>query len=223
MSETIISLSPTMTRRSNFEHLLMDQVDDYKFSEEEANELIRRIPGLGEHWALGELIMGYLWLAKDVVCRFRAHWPETIRMTDDMASEALEALTEFVNNSDYDESNFFNGCQQFIVKRVTVYINDNRSICSASRTTNERRAASGQPLEYHFPVPIHDDSMGECDPNPSYVDLLDAMESLREADREHLHTLITMFLEQDHDIDEESLSDEEREAIAKLSEIGKNL
>ncbi len=223
MPEKVISLSPTMTRRLNFQHPLMDQVDEYKLSAEATTKLIKFLPIGSIKWANDELIMGHLWLAKDVVSRFRAHWPETIRMTDDMVSEALEALTEFVSISDFDEFNFFNKCQQFIVIRVTIYINDNRSICSASRTTNLRRFAEGLPLEYHFTEPIRNDFMGQEDPNPSYVDILDSVERLRETDREHLHTLITMFLKQDHDIDEESLSDEEREAIAKLSEIGKNL
>ncbi len=222
MSENIIELSPTMTRRANFAHPLMDLVDEYKLSPEDNEEAIKKIC-LGDKSVRDELILGHLWLAKDVVSRFRAHWPETIRFTDDMVSESMEALTEFVENSDCFPSEFFNKCQQFLVRRVTIYINDNRSIFAASRTTNERRAAAGLPLEYHFTEPLKEGMVGCLDPNPSYVDILDAIESLRETDKEHMHTLITMFLEQDHDIDEESLSPEEREAIAKLSEIGNNL
>ncbi len=222
MSEKIISLSPTMTRRSNFKHLLMDEVDSYKLTPERNQIVIKKLC-LGDRLVRDDAILSHLWLAKDVVCRFRAHWPETVRMTDDLVSEAMEALTEFVDDPDCFPSEFFNKCQQFIVKRVTVYINDNRSICSASRTTNERRASKKHPLEYHFTQPVRDYAMGIEDPNPSYVDILDSIESLKETDREHMHTLITLFLEQDHDIDEESLSQEERKAIDKLSEIGKNL
>ena len=146
MSENIILLSPTMTRRANFAHPLMDLVDDYKLSEEENLEAIKKIC-LGDKSVRDELILGHLWLAKDVVSRFRAHWPETIRFTDDMVSEAMEALTEFVEKSDCFPSEFFNKCQQFIVTRLIFYINDNRSICAASKTTNQRRAAECLPLE----------------------------------------------------------------------------
>ncbi len=222
MREKVISLSPTMNRRANFRHLLMDKVDDYKLSKENSLKAIEKLC-LGDKSVRDTVIFDYLWLAKDVVCRFRAHWPETVRMTDDLASEAMEALIEFIDNTDCSASEFFNKCQQFIISRVTIYINDNRSICAASRTTNQRRAAAGRPLEYNFAEPFWDYRIGRDDPNLCYVDILDSIERLAETDKEHIHTLITVFLEQDHNIDEESLSEEEREAIVKLSEIGKNL
>ena len=57
----------------------------------------------------------------------------------------------------------------------------------------------------------------------SPVDILDSLERLRGSDKEEMDTLIKMFLVQNHNIDEASLSEDEREAIERLSEIVVNL
>jgi hypothetical protein len=221
MSDTIISLSPTMTRRLNFQHDLMNDVDDYTLEDEEVMPIIKRTIA-GDAAARDTLILGFMWLAKDVVCRYRAHFPETRRFTDDMCSVGLEALTEFVSNLE-QPAQFYNRAQAFINDRIRDFINDNRSVCSASRATNYRLKTADEPLEYHFAETFYEDAHGEDDYAPGFVDILDAIECLKEADKEEMHTLITMFLRQNHNIDEASLTDDERSAIEKLSEIGASL
>lgn len=221
MNDNVISLSPTMQKRLNFSHPLMDNVDDYKMNEGQTPAAIVAA-AKGDQQAQDDLIMGFMWLAKDVVCRYRAHFAETQRFTDDMASVALEALTEFVRKNDSPRG-FFNRAQSTISGRIRDFINDNRSTFSAGKTTNQKRMAAGEPTEYNFAVQYSDDFVGEDDVQLEYVDILDAVEQLRDVDKEQLHSLITLFLKQNHNIDEASLSEDEKIAIEKLSEIGERL
>jgi len=206
--ESVIDLSPTMQRRMNFEHDLLDDANDYRCAAEDAT-------------SRDQVILGYMWYVKDIVMRYRAHWPETRRFTDDMVSVGFEALTKYANEHfgvDWDD----NVLQRSIVSRVSDYVNDNRAIVSASRSTNARRLRAGEPLEYEF-AKRYRDNVGTSDEGYTYVDILDSIERLAETDKEQMRDLILMFLEQDHDIDEASLSDEERRAVEKLAEIGKEL
>lgn len=210
-----------MTRRLNFKHDLMDNVDDYKLEDEDVMPTIKAALA-GDQTSRENLILGHMWLAKDVVMRYRAHFPETVRFTDDMTSVALQAITEFVNDLE-QPLNFFNRAQAFIQSRIRIYINDNRAIVSASRTTNTRRQLEDKPLEYHFAHQLDEGGTGEEDYNPGFVDILDAVERLREVDKEEMHTLINLFLRQNHNIDEADLSDDERAVIERLSQIGEIL
>lgn len=204
MSE-IISLSPTMQRRMGFNHYLMDQADKKEAKDCKTED---------------EMITGHIWMVKDMVSRFRAHWPETRRLTDDLVSVGLEALTEFFRDDNLFD---FNRVNSFIHDRMRDYINDNRSAFGASRAVNYRRQQKGEPLEYHFTIQLNDELVGEDDYSTKYVDILDAVERLAETDREDMHTLILHFLNHNHKIDEASLSNEERAAVERLSEIGRDL
>ncbi len=206
----VISLSPTMTKRMGFEHDLLDTADTYKMTMAEIGTNKDRF------------ILGHMWLVKDLVSRFRAHWPETRRMTDDLCSTGLEALTEYANNN-LPALWAYNPVQAFLHGRMRDYINDNRSTFSASRATNQRREQDDAPLEYNFALTLNESLVQEDDYSPSYVDILDAIETLAETDREHMHTLIMTFLNTEHQIDEATLTDEERAAIARLSQIGRDL
>lgn len=203
----IISLSPAMNNRLLFDHVLLDQADNYK---KPTDECVTR----------DDYILGHMWVVRDLVSRFRSHFPETRRMTDDMASVGLEALTFFVSEGrPFD----YNSVQAFIHGRIRDFINDNRSVFSASTRTNRRREENSEPMEYHFAIPIYEDITGEDDYSTSYVDILDAVESLAETDKEHMHTLIMAALNRNHDIDEATLTEDERAAIVRLSEIGRDL
>ena len=82
----LISLSPSMQRRQNFSHDLMDGVDDYKVEFNECTE--------------ENFVTGNMWLVKDYVMRFRAHWPSTRRFTDDLVSVGLETLCKYALKDD---------------------------------------------------------------------------------------------------------------------------
>jgi hypothetical protein len=220
MSASIISLAPTMTRRLNFKHPLFDDVDDYKIPEEEVMSFIKGAIR-GNQIARDGLILGYMWLAKDVVMRYRAHFPETRRFTEDMVSVSLEALTEVVNSLD-QPANLHNKIQAFVQSRIRDFINDNRSISSSSIRTNFRRQSDDKPLEYNFSQQLTED-IGEEDYHPDFVDILDSVEQLQQVDKEQMFNLIHMFLRQNHNIDEASLSEDEQNAIERLSEIASML
>ena len=213
----VISLTPTMTKRMGFEHELFDSlnVDSTPVG-------FDKIEKLAQTLSRDDLILASLYLVKDMVSRYRAHFPETRRMTDDLVSVGLEALTEFCDQmKNADE--YRNKLNRFLNHRMRDYINDNRSMFSASRATNERRLQSGEPLEYNFATQYSDELNGEDDYSPNYVDLLDEVEALAETDREHMYHLIMLALNKNHNIDEASLTDEERAAIDRLSEIGAGL
>jgi DNA-directed RNA polymerase specialized sigma subunit len=205
----VIDLAPSMQQRLNFKHDLLDEAPayerDYKDSEDRDG-----------------YILGHLWLVKDVVMRYRSHFPQTRRFTEDMVSVGLEALTDYASVKEHGERTR-NGLQTKINHQIRDFINDYRADFGASRRTNERRAAKGAPLEYVFATKLKNDLMGEDFYDTAYVDILDAVESLAEADREHLHSLITLFLERDHGIDEASLTPQEQAALDWLSKIGENL
>ena len=224
MSE-IIRLKPTMQKRLNFKHELLDHVDDYKMSKEDTEPAVQKFLDSRSKEDRDVIIMGYLWLAKDVVCRYRSHWPEVRCMTDDLASQAMVSLTEFVDQLKVwsTQQGFFSKCQAYINDQLRDYINDNRSTFTASRETNARREASGEPTEYNFASEYSDELNGEQDFHPNYVDILDSVERLAEVDHEQMRDLISHFLEQDHNINEAELNNDEREALDKLSQIGRDL
>lgn len=219
---TVISLSPTMTRRLNFTHDLMDSVDEYALHGTELQQQIYNWIEESRQEGRDAVILGNMWLVKDYVSRFRAHWPETRRFTDDMCGVGLEALTEYVDSLK-SRTGFLNGLKQFIHNRIRDFVNDNRSQFSASRATNQRREQEEEPVEYNYAQQLNESVIGKEDLNPSYVDILDSIESLAECDHEEMHDLIHFFLEQEHGIDEASLSDEQRQAIERLSDIGRDL
>jgi hypothetical protein len=218
----VISLSPAMNRRLSFEHELKDLIDERSLHGEALEAEVRKWLKTRKPEDRDDLILAMMWLPMDYVARFRAHWVETRRFTDDMFGVGLEALTEYVNVLQTDED-FLKSVSQFIHNRIRDFVNDNRSTISASRATNQRRDQEDRPLEYNFAQQLSEGMVGVDDLNPCYVDILDAVERLAECDREDMHNLITMFLKQEHGIDEASLSDEERQAVERLSEIGRDL
>jgi DNA-directed RNA polymerase specialized sigma subunit len=227
MAESIISLSPSMKRRLDFDHPLLDHIPEGEAGRLNDNyiELLlaeyTKTRGQAER---DELIMGFLWLVKDMVCRFRAHWKETQRMTDDLVSVGVEALTEFVNN--YEEPTtalkFFGGCQQFLHSRMRGYINDNRSTFSASKTTNQRRQKKDEPLEYNYAAELNEELAGMDVNDPLLVDIMDSIEAMNDIDAEEMRDLVLQFLDQQHNISEEELSDEERATIEKVTQLVRN-
>lgn len=220
MTDTIISLTPSMQNRLNFDHELLDHVDDWKLEKEETEPVALRYLETGSKEDRDALIMGYLWLAKDLVCRYRAHWPETICLTDDLASEAILVLTEIVEDLKTwtNQQEFFNYCQWYICQRLRDYINDNRSICAASRATNWRRLQENQPLEYNFACEFNDELYGVNMDSSYLVDVRDAIEALGDADLEEIRDRVLYYLDAEHGISEKDLSREERASLRKLVE-----
>lgn len=218
MTECIISLSPTMQNRIDFEHELLDEVGIYKLEPEQLAPVVERYAQTRDQDDAFILNHAYMWLVKDLVCRFRAHWPQTHCMTDDMVSVGLAALSEFVQK-DFEartESQFFTEMQSFVYERMRAYINDNRSMFSASLKTNKRRQSDDRPLEYHFAGQLNDEITGSECTDTFIVDVLDSIEALNEADAEELRDRVMDYLHDNHGITEDSLSLRERQALDEL-------
>jgi hypothetical protein len=221
MSE-IIDLRPSMKKRLMFDHPLFDDADDYKVPRDQvADRVALYLENRAPH-RRDELILGFMWLAKDLVARFRAHWPEVRPMTDDLCSEALAAVTVFFDELQSGEQ-IFNKLQGRIRRALREYINNNRSAFSSSHKTNERREKNDQPLEYNFAIEHNDELNGELVTDPLLVDILDEVEHLSDIDQEEMRDLVLQFLEQNHNISESELSDEERESLEKLTQLVRNL
>lgn len=218
MTDNVISLNPTMQQRMNFDHELLNNVNDWKLEKEETEPIILRYLETKRQEYRDTLILGHLWLAKDVICRFRAHWPETRNMTNDIASEAIIALTEFVNCFENwkGQQEFFNHCQWFIHARVRDYINNNRSAFSASTRTNQNRKANNEPLEYNFACEFNDELFGVNIDSSYMVEVCDSIEVLGNVDLEEIRDRVLFLLDTNHDVSEKDLTHKEKESLKKL-------
>lgn len=210
MTECIISLKTSMQQRRDFDHPLMDEVGFYKLEPEQCQTIIKRYIQTRTEDDQYILTQCYMWVVKDMVCRFRAHWPQTLNMTDDLVGVGLEALSQFIKEGDKlgvkpipfpeQEIQFFNRIQSFIHNRMRTYINDNRSTFGGSAKTNERRKREGEELEYNFAGEIKDEITGGEVCEPWIIDLLDSMECVNDADAEEMRDKVLEFLKDEHGI-----------------------
>jgi len=220
MSDSVISLSPSMKKRLSFDHPVMDLSE--KMEPEQGEALIVRFLENKTKEVADQIIMGYLWVAKDLVSRFRAHWPQVIYMTDDLAGEAMTALSTFVWDLEEftTEKKFFNTLQASTHNHLRDYINKNRSAFSASTRTNFNRQKAEQELEYNYAAEYSDDLNGETDYHPAFIDIMDEIEQLQDVDQERMRDLIYQCLSQDHQINEEELTQDEKDFIERLIKTG---
>lgn len=247
MSSTIIDLAPTMQIRLNFEHPLFDNVDDYKI---EVDDLpLERFIEFRDPADRDTIILAMMWLAKDVVSRYRGHFPSIRHLTDDLCGESLLYLTEFVENLELDDmDDFFNKVQNHIRWRLRDYINDNRSTFSASRAQNERIEEEGGEPEYNFAVEYCDEfnsktcedfeaidyldeiitfvrmfRSNEIPMDEAKVDFMDAIDRIAEVDHEELRELVLGYLSSEHDIQEEELTPSQASLLEAVATIGRKL
>lgn len=224
MASSIISLKPSMKKRLDFDHELMDEVGYYKLSKEQTQPIIERYlesRSPDDAYILG---MSYLWVVKDLVCRYRAHWPQVLYMTDDLVSVGMSALFEFVDGykEEPKERIFYSKMLRQVEGRLRDYINDNRSAFGASRESNARRERTDKPLEYNYARELHEEITGGDIDDPYFVDILDAIESLNTVDAEEMRELVLKFLDQNHHISEDELTPEEQVALEKLTDLVRN-
>lgn len=240
----VISLKTTMQRRMNFRHELLDYVDAYKIEMEALKPIISSYLKTKSKEDRDKIVLGTLWMAKDVVCRFRAHFPETRIMTDELASEAILAVHNFLDIME-DDNWFSNRLQAFIHNSVRNYINDNRSTFSGSRETNFRRIKLGQEPEYNFAVEYNDELVGEehdgfhfvdmladlksfldayrkgeIPITPEMVDFVDSIERLLHIDYEEMRDLVLGHLQKDYHLSEEELTDQQQKLLSDMLKIG---
>jgi len=152
----------------------------------------------GDHDATTRLVLGNSYLAAMLVGRYLYYWPQTKRFLDDMLGEALLAIAEHVNQIDEPEEH------QWLVHRLIVaikyaienFLNRNQAIVRASFSTNKRRSAKGEPLEYARSRPIFEsDGFTTDDFEVFLVDLRDSYDTLANVDGEELIDLVLSRLD----------------------------
>lgn len=226
MIECIISLNSAMKRKLPFDHDFMDEVGKgiYDLTPEQIVPILNRYIETRTEDDKYILTMCHMWLVRDLVCRFRAHFAETIPMTDDLVSVGIEAVADKLEKKlrPMSQQNFFEELQSFIHNRMRDYINNNRSAFGASTRTNRYRQEAGEPLEYNVASEVNDELMGGEVNDPFLVDVLDSIEALTEVDAEEMRDLVIKFLKQNHNISEEELTDEERSSLEKLTQLVRN-
>lgn len=170
-----------------------------------------------------KLIMGHLYCVKNIVSRLLAHWPETQRFQEDMVSEGMAALVEAVADFDPNED----GLEEFaaimfrkIQQAIEVMLNDNRSTFGASRTTNYKRVNNEEEPEYNYAASLREDlDAGRMSDQYDWVDMLDDVEHLTSQDKEYFRELILLFMERNHNLSVEDLTESELEAINQLAKM----
>lgn len=228
---SIIHLKSWQKKRFKFHHPLLDTCRP--IPEDTVPSLVGKVLA-GDKEARQELIMGHLILVKWLVGRYLYHWRETRRFQDDICSEGVAAVVEYVDQITADRKDDFRAVLVVKIKfAIEVYLNDMRTLVSASRATNFRRLKDGELPEYHYHTQLEGHSASEdgaaeysnreastYDDTPEYIDLLDSLERLKEIDSEEMVDMVLLVLEQQHQLLEEDLTERERELIHRLSSIG---
>lgn len=206
----IIRLTKGQKRQMKFEHPLLD--GSSPMTEER----------LAEDWGnKDDIILGHLYFIKIIVGRFLANWPETRRFTDDMVSEGMLAVTEYVSEAmknDRPPVNFQAICWTKIRTAIEIMLNNSRSMFSPSIRAQWNLLKDGQSPIYNYANRINEDLGPEDVPyDPDFVDILDELEHLTSTDREALRLIIYRCMEQDHNILESNITQEEIDAINSIT------
>jgi hypothetical protein len=219
----IIHLRKTQRRCAKFEHPLLPNLP--KFTREDALPLLNAIAD-GNPDARDELILGLRYVVKVVVGRFLHHWPVSHRFEEDMVSEGFKAVIEKVDYVDQleDIDDFLPSVWSHVKQSIETMLNDSRSAFAPCWATNFNRVRAGLESEYNFATQLREAVDDECwDHGQEWADMLDELEYLKCEDSEHVRFLILRHLGDTHGLDEDDLTDEEREAVDAMSKIFSNL
>lgn len=143
-----------------------------QYTEEEIEEISNT--GTNE-----ELMLALRSVLRYNVARIAGKWESTRPFIDDMISEGMAAIVEFVPKRHYTDSEYsvMRQATSYIVNALEVYLNNNQSLSSASKSTQKRRIADGEDPIYLSAV-TNDYRMCDLeDPDPD-IYKRDIMESL---------------------------------------------
>jgi hypothetical protein len=175
--------------------------------------------------ARDELVMGLIYIVKVVVGRFLYHWPVSRRFEDDMVSTGFQSVIETIDKVDeIGVDDLRAAIWTRVQDDIEEMLNDGRSTFGACARTNRRRVEEGAEPEYIFASQLREELDSESfDLGPEWVDMMDEIEHLKAADREHVRYLILRHMSDEHGLDEDDLTDEERDAVDTMSKIFENL
>jgi hypothetical protein len=177
----------------------------------------------GDPDARENLILDLRYVVKVVVGRFLFYWPVTARFTDEMVSEGFQTITKVVDTLD-DAEDFLGVIWRKVAHDIEKMLNDLRAIASPSKATNFRRTKEGLEPEYMFAKELQEEiDYDSWDDGQEWVDMIDEVEYLRAEDAEHIRYLILRHLNDKHGLDEDALTEEEKQSVDTMSRIFGNL
>lgn len=169
-----------------------------------------------------KLTLCNMYLVTCIIGRYLRHWPKCTPYLDDMYAEGMLALTKVVMQGEYDSLRSLRA--KIVVQTkldVEAMLNSLQYPIHASVRTQFRRISEGRSPEYEEALVLnskHEKSV--LDDDYMIVDLLDALETLRECDTEEMIDLVLLALEQQHNIRKQDITDEDRELIEQLVKLG---
>jgi len=127
----VIRLLPNQLGSKEFDHPLLDKADSYKLTEEQFKEATRQ-----------EQQLSLMWIVRRLVGRYIYNWPISEIWLDEMCSAALLGLCEIQDLTDKE------GIMNKLQDTIEQSLNNHRSLIRASLSTNKRRSANNEDLEY---------------------------------------------------------------------------
>jgi len=227
MSKSFIYLRGDQFNVAPYSHPMIKHGEDHRIDDEKTIELMevyldRDSSEDQKKESLEKLILGNVYIITHLIGRYVRNWPDSSDYIDDMYSEGLLSLTEQINKIDQVD---LRDLRAKIVVRAKLAIeemlNSLRFPIHASVRTQFRRIKEGSPPEYGGDIPLSSKyEVPVEDGEYMVIDLLDALESLRECDTEEMIDLVLLALEQQHNIRKQDIKDEDRELIEQLVKLG---
>jgi len=224
--EYVIHLRNDQQDVRGFQHPLFRIAAKNRIEDEAANKLLTKYidPATSDEDredARQKLIEGHMHLINYLVGRYVRYWPQCSEFVEDMYGEGMLAVTEMVTTSDIDEAAFLRA--KIIVKSklyIEQMLNTMRYPIHASLRTQCRRLKEGRVPEYGDTVAYPKTGAYFKDTEYAIVDLLDAVERIRECDTEEMVDLVLLALENNHNIRKQDLSEEDYFLVEQLVKIG---
>lgn len=168
------------------------------------------------------LIMGHVYTVNWLIGRYVCNWPESKKFLDDIYSEGLLAAAEVITQMDTIDPHQLKAkiivLAKFYIERM---LNQMRYPINACLMTQFRRIKDGKPVEYIDAITLTDkQNVHTTDDSYMVVDLLDALERIKECDTEEFVDLVLLAMENYHHIRKQDISDEDRDLIEQLVKIG---
>lgn len=133
--DKVYQLHPKQTLSVNIEHPLFELCVSDKTCEELYNNIATRDVAMFNHirWLVG---------------RYVKYFPRTSRFIDDMVGQAAYALAECLSLPNMEYQKFLSFFDMKARYKIEQFLNDNRSMVSASLSTNKRAQKDKKDLFY---------------------------------------------------------------------------
>lgn len=224
-TQFVIHLRNDQQKTGPFLHPMQEHV--HELSDEEMTELLTiylndSLDETTRDHARQDLIMGHIHTVNWLIGRYVCYWPESKKYLDDMYAEGLLAITEVVSEARTNNSIALKAKNIVRIKRrIEDMLNNMRFPIRASLNTQFRRIQEKCPPEYIDAAVLTDkQNVHTTDDGYMVIDLLDALERIKECDTEEMIDLVLLAMENHHHIRKQDISDEDRDLIEQLVKIG---